>query len=99
MSLKDTQPFISKWHLKKVLPYVNLANSIVSATVYAYYTYWPGSSISYRMNGGNRKKFLWFFKPVSITSSIEHHVNMCALSEENHPQIYIIGNVIIFLIM
>jgi len=36
---------------------------------------------------------------VSITSCIEHHVNMCAVLEENHAQIYIIDNVIIFLVV
>lgn len=51
-------------------------NSIVSATVYAYYTYWTGSNISYRINGRNRKKFFWFFQTVSITSCTEHQVNI-----------------------
>lgn len=47
LSLKDIQPFILKWHLKKIiLPYINLVKTVISATVYAYSAYWTGS-ISY----------------------------------------------------
>lgn len=74
LSLKEIQPFISKWHLKQILLYINLVNSIVIATVYVYYTYWTGSSISYRINGWNRKKLFSFFQTVSITSCTEHQV-------------------------